>query len=83
MINSALENYSVTMLIDYSKNTKKNTLLSPMSATLLYSMISNLMDDTSGSQLQKQFGHAKFKSDDVNSYCRKLNYCTKQSENSK
>lgn len=80
MINSALEDYSVTMLIDYSKNNKKNTLLSPMSATLLYSMISNLTDDTSGSQFQKQLGLDKFKSDDVNSYCRKLNYRTKQSE---
>lgn len=80
MINSALEDYSITMLIDYSKNNKKNTLLSPMSATLLYSMISNLTDDTSGHLFQKQLGLDKFNSDDVNSYCRKLNYRTKQSE---
>lgn len=80
MINSALEDYSITMLIDYSKNNKQNTLLSPMSATLLYSMISNLTDDASGSQFQKQLGLDKFKSDDMNSYCRKINYRTKQSE---
>lgn len=79
-IGSALEDYAITMLIDYSKNNKKNTMLSPMSATLLYSMISSLTDETSGSQCQKQLGLGSFSQDDVISYCRKLNYQTKSSE---
>ena len=79
-INSALEDYAVTMLVDNCINTNKNTVLSPMSATLLYSMISNLSDNSTDYDCKKQLGIEKFDDEDVNSYCRKLNYQTKQFE---
>ena len=78
---SALEEYSMTMLAEYSQDTENNTILSPMNATLMYSMISCMTDETSGNDCYKQMGLENYDVNDVNSYCRKLNYHARQYEN--
>ncbi len=71
-IRKHLDNYAVDMLIDYSQN-KDNLLVSPLSASTLYSMVSNFTDTVTLKLYLKNMGLEKFTVKEVNSCCVKLN----------
>lgn len=70
-IGKALNDYAVKMLIDYGSNIE-NTLLSPISASVLYSMMANLTGENVNNSIQKEMGIANYSVGDINSYCCKL-----------
>ena len=72
VIKKQLGNYAVDMLIDYSQN-KDNLLVSPLSASTLYSMVSNFTDTVTLKLYLKNMGLEKFTIGQVNSCCVKLN----------
>lgn len=71
MIGRALNDYAVKMLIDYEED-KGNTLLSPISMSVLYSMLANFTGETSNNTFQEGLGIGNYSMSDINSYCRKL-----------
>jgi len=73
-INSALDNYAAGMLSDYSSNDNGNTLVSPVSATMLYAMMSNFVEEGTANSFLQNLGLDGYDKDDINSFCRKLNY---------
>lgn len=73
MIGKALNDYAVRMLIDYG-NDNDNALLSPISASVLYSMMANFTDDNASNSFQEGMGISNYSMRDINSYCRKLMY---------
>ena len=80
-IGSALNEYAVKMLADYSR-TNDNTILSPVSATMLYSLMANFTDDKkSGNAFKESMGIGLAKNEDINSFFRK--YINKKSESAK
>lgn len=81
-INSTLDNYAVKMLLTYSKGTSKNTLLSPISATTLYSLMANFTGDQQSNKYLENMGIEDYDMSDVNSYCRKIDYQSKASNTS-
>lgn len=80
-IGSALNEYAVKMLADYSR-ADDNTILSPVSATMLYSLMANFTDDKKGGNAFKEsMGIGQAQNEDVNSFFRK--YINKKSESAK
>lgn len=72
-ISSSLNEYAAKMLSEYSDTNKENTILSPLSATMLYSLMANFSDAKKSSNVYKDnMGLAHVKTDDMNSYFRKL-----------
>ena len=71
-IKKQLDNYAINMLIDYNEN-QDNLLVSPLSASTLYSMVSNFTDEQTMRLYLKNMGLEKFSIDQVNSCCVKLN----------
>lgn len=69
-INGKMNDYAVRMLVDYGKG--KNTLLSPVTSTILYSMMANFTGETKSNSFQNVLGINEFEMKDVNSYCHKL-----------
>lgn len=72
-IGSALNEYAVRMLTDYSGLDEGNTILSPVNATMLYSLMANFTDDKKSENTFKEsmgIGHAK--NVDINSFFRKF-----------
>ena len=80
-LGETLDNYAVNMLVTYCKGNKDNTLLSPISAAILYSLMSNFTTDGTPNQFKKHLGIDGFNNSDINSYCQKLNYQNKLVEN--
>lgn len=73
-IGRSLSSYAVKMLIDYDGD-RQNTVLSPMSATLLYSMMANFAntDATSdANEYMSEIGLDPAVADDMNSYQRRI-----------
>lgn len=84
-IGSDMNEYAVGMLMDYSSagSSRENTLLSPMSASLLYAMMANFTsgantDYEPNNQYKKNLGLDSYKMSDVNSYSRKIAYRDKK-----
>lgn len=76
-INAALDNYAVDMLADYNQISTKNTLVSPVNATVLYSMMSNFVEEGTTNSFLQNLGLEGYDMSNVNSFCRKLNYQNK------
>lgn len=68
-----LENYAIDMLLDYNQDKGKNTIISPVNATALFSMISNLTSDNVSKQLFSYMGLAGHTKEQVNAYTMNLN----------
>lgn len=80
-IGSALNEYAVKMLADYSR-ADDNTILSPVSATMLYSLMANFTDDNkSGNAFKESMGIGQAQNEDINSFFRK--YINKKSGSAK
>lgn len=78
-IGSALNEYAVKMLTDYSGSDDENTILSPISATMLYSLMANFTDDKKGGNTFKEsMGIGQANNKDINSFFRK--YINKRNE---
>lgn len=75
-IGQTLGECSAKMLSDYSSDSRfTNTVLSPMTAAMLYSMMGNFTDDntTNSKNVYKEYlGLGNYQSDDINSYHRKF-----------
>ena len=72
-IGKTLNDYAVNMLIDYG-NDNENALLSPISASVLYSMMGNFIGENVSNSFQEGMGIGKYSTSDINSYCCKLIY---------
>ncbi len=80
-IGRALNEYAVKILADYSSS-DNNTILSPISASMLYSLMANFTDDKKGGNVFKEsMGIGQAKNEDMNSFFRK--YMNKKSESAK
>lgn len=71
-IGSILNEYAMKMLTDYSGSVDENTILSPISAAMLYSLMANFTDDKkSGNTFKESMGIGQAKNKDINSFFRK------------
>lgn len=78
-IGQALNEYAAKMLSEYSSSSNENTILSPVSATMLYSMMANFMDEKSKTNVfMESMGIGQMENSDVNSFFGKFNYMKKQ-----
>lgn len=68
-----LEHYAIDMLLDYNQDKERNTLISPVSATSLFSMISNWAPEDVSEQLLSDMGLGEYTITQVNAYSKKLN----------
>ena len=74
-IGKKLSEYAVKMLVDYEQADEENTVLSPLSATTLYSMMANFTEDNVGNSencYKEEMGVANVSTDQLNSYSRKI-----------
>ena len=75
-IGQTLGECSTKMLSDYSSDSRyTNTVLSPMTVAMLYSMMANFTDDntTNKQNVYKEYlGLGNYQNDDINSYHRKF-----------
>ena len=71
-----LTNYATKMLMNYDAHDNSNTALSPLCATMLYSLSSNFLKDGNDSNskniYKEELGLNAAESSDMNSYCRKI-----------
>ena len=67
-----LDNYALDMLIQYSHQSN-NILVSPLSATMLYSMVSNFTDQETMTNILNCMGLEQFTIEQVNKCCLRLN----------
>ena len=78
-----LAEYAVKMLVDYGLDNTQNMILSPMSATMLYSMMSNFTstdnNDNHNEYMEEMELDATLESD-LNSYQRKINEIVEENE---
>ena len=83
-VNNILNEYAVKMLSEYANTSKENTILSPLSASMLYSLMSNFADEKASTNVYRStLGLEQAKVKDVNSYFRKIiNKVNEQSEKS-
>lgn len=72
MIGRSLNEQAVRMLSEYNNTSDVNTILSPISASMLYSLMANFTDDKNSSNVFKDnMGLSDAKTEDINSYFRK------------
>ncbi len=72
-IKKVLNEFSVEMLVEFVKaDERKNIIVSPVSATMIYSLMSNFWDVNKSNLFKKNMKISDAKTDDINSYSRKL-----------
>ena len=72
MIGSTLSEYATEMLSEYNTEGDENIIVSPLSATMLYAMMANFVDDSKGGNAFKEgIGIEAANNEDVNSYFQK------------
>lgn len=82
-IGARLAEYAVKMLVDYGQKDSRNTALSPMSATMLYSMMSNfasMRTDDNNNEYMEEMGLDATMESDLNSYQRKIYEVVRENE---
>ena len=78
----SLNEYAVKLLADYSSTNSENTILSPFSASMLYSLMANFTDEKkSDNAFKESMGIASANNKDINSFFRK--YINKKCQSSK
>ena len=78
----SLNEYAVKLLADYSGTNSENTILSPFSASMLYSLMANFTDEKkSDNAFKESMGIASANNKDINSFFRK--YLNKKYQPSK
>ena len=69
----SLNEYGVKLLSDYSSTNSENTILSPFSASMLYSLMANFTDEkNSDNAFKESMGIASAKNETINSFFRKF-----------
>lgn len=72
MVCKSLNEYAVKLLEDYSSANNENTILSPFSASMLYSLMANFTDEKkSGNAFKESMGISSANNEDINSFFRK------------
>lgn len=80
-IGKKLGDNAVSMLLDYGED-KKNIVVSPLNATILYSMMANFTDERKANTFHQGMGIDGFSIGDVNSYCQKVIYKNEHAKDS-
>lgn len=70
-ISKNLVNYSIKMLREYSYASKENVVVSPYSASLVHSLMSNFAADKKQNSYKKEIGLDEFENKDINSFWKK------------
>ena len=79
MVCKSLNEYAVKLLEDYSSANNENTILSPFSASMLYSLMANFTDEKkSDNAFKESMGLASANNKDINTFFRK--YINKKSQ---
>lgn len=69
----SLNEYAVRLLSDYSSNNSENTILSPFSASMLYSLMANFTDEKkSDNAFKESMGLTSANNEIINSFFRKF-----------
>ena len=71
-INSRMNDFAVNSLIDYSSDNSENLMISPVSLSIVYSMMSDYVGDKDNNAYKENLGINDFMNGDIRSYCCKL-----------